>query len=359
MSESALDLSLDAAALTARLVDIPSESGDEKVIADAVEQALRALPHLTVDRRGNNIVARTDLGRAERVILAGHLDTVPIADNVPSRLDEDGMLWGCGTTDMKSGVALQLRIAATVTAPNRDLTFVFYDQEEVAAHLNGLGHLADAHPEWLAGDFAVLLEPSNAQVEGGCQGTLRVLLKTTGERAHSARSWMGANAIHAAGPILARLAAYEPRMPVIDGLEYHEGLNAVRIEGGVANNVIPDECTVTVNYRYAPDRTEAEALAHVEEVFADCGVVEFVVDDLSGGALPGLSHPAAQAFMEAVGGRAMPKFGWTDVSRFSGLGVPAVNYGPGDALLAHKRDERVDTRAILHCEERLRAWLTS
>ncbi|MGG8408704.1 succinyl-diaminopimelate desuccinylase, partial [Streptomyces sp. 12297] len=317
------------------------------------------LPHLTVDRRGNNIVARTDLGRAERVILAGHLDTVPIADNVPSRLDEDGVLWGCGTTDMKSGVAVQLRIAATVTEPNRDLTFVFYDQEEVAAHLNGLGHLADAHPEWLAGDFAVLLEPSDAQVEGGCQGTLRVLLKTTGERAHSARSWMGSNAIHAAGPILARLAAYEPRKPVIDGLEYHEGLNAVRIEGGVANNVIPDECTVTVNFRYAPDRTEQEALAHVEEVFADCGVVEYIVDDLSGGALPGLSHPAAQAFMEAVGGRAMPKFGWTDVSRFSALGVPAVNYGPGDALLAHKRDERVATKAILHCEERLRAWLTS
>ncbi|MER7764687.1 succinyl-diaminopimelate desuccinylase [Streptomyces sp. NPDC097619] len=359
MPESALDLSLDAAELTARLVDIPSESGDEKVLADAVEQALRALPHLTVDRYGNNIVARTGLGLPDRVILAGHLDTVPIADNVPSRLDEDGMLWGCGTTDMKSGVALQLRIAATVTAPNRDLTFVFYDQEEVAADLNGLGKLVEAHPDWLEGDFAVLLEPSDAQVEGGCQGTLRVILRTSGERAHSARSWMGSNAIHAAGPILARLAAYEPRRPVIDGLEYHEGLNAVRIEGGVANNVIPDACAVTVNFRYAPDRSGEEALAHVQEVFADCGITEFEVDDLSGGALPGLSHPAAVDFMTAVGGKPMPKFGWTDVSRFSGLGVPAVNYGPGDALLAHKRDERVDTKAILHCEERLRAWLTS
>ncbi|GGR17394.1 succinyl-diaminopimelate desuccinylase [Streptomyces netropsis] len=359
MDHAALDLSLDASALTARLVDFPSVSGDEKALADAVEQALRTLPHLTVDRYGNNVVARTNLGRAERVVLAGHLDTVPIADNVPSRLDDDGYLWGCGTSDMKSGVAVQLRIAATVPEPNRDLTFVFYDNEEVAAHLNGLGHVAEAHPDWLAGDFAVLLEPSSGQVEGGCQGTLRVLLHTQGERAHSARSWMGSNAIHTAAPILARLAAYEPRRPVIDGLEYREGLNAVRIEGGVAGNVIPDACTVTVNFRYAPDRSEAEALAHVREVFADCGVSELVVDDHSAAALPGLSHPAAVAFMEAVGGTAMPKFGWTDVSRFSALGVPAVNYGPGDPLLAHKRDERVLASLVDDCAERLRGWLTA
>ncbi|GAA0478358.1 succinyl-diaminopimelate desuccinylase [Streptomyces stramineus] len=359
MDDVALDLSLDAAGLTAQLVDAPSESGDEKALADAVERALRALPHLTVDRHGNNVVARTNLGRAERVLLAGHIDTVPIAGNVPSRLDEDGYLWGCGTSDMKSGVAVQLRIAATVPEPNRDLTFVFYDNEEVAADLNGLGHVAAAHPEWLAADFAVLLEPSDGQVEGGCQGTLRVLLRTAGERAHSARGWMGSNAIHAAAPILARLAAYEPRRPLIDGLEYREGLNAVRVEGGVAGNVIPDACTVTVNFRYAPDRSPEEALAHVREVFADCGVAEFVVDDHSPGALPGLSHPAAAAFMKAVEGTPKPKFGWTDVSRFSALGVPAVNYGPGNPLLAHKRDERVLASLINDCEARLRAWLTS
>ncbi|MEU6590466.1 succinyl-diaminopimelate desuccinylase [Streptomyces sp. NPDC046881] len=359
MADTSLDLTLDAAALTAQLVDFPSESGTEKPLADAVETALRALPHLTVDRHGNNVIARTNLGRAERVILAGHIDTVPIADNVPSRLDADGVLWGCGTCDMKSGVAVQLRIAATVPAPNRDLTFVFYDNEEVAAHLNGLRHVAEAHPDWLAGDFAVLLEPSDGEVEGGCQGTLRVLLRTKGERAHSARGWMGSNAIHAAAPVLARLASYEARRPVIDGLEYREGLNAVGISGGVAGNVIPDECVVTVNFRYAPDRTEEEAIAHVREVFADCGVEEFVVDDHSPGALPGLSHPAAVAFIEAVGGTPKPKYGWTDVSRFSALGVPAVNYGPGNPHLAHKRDERVETAKILAGEERLRNWLTA
>ncbi|MFG3252793.1 succinyl-diaminopimelate desuccinylase [Streptomyces sp. NPDC048172] len=359
MPHSALDLRQDPARLTARLIDFPSESGDEKALADAVEAALRELPHLRVDRHGNNVVARTELGRAERVILAGHIDTVPIADNVPSRLDDEGVLWGCGASDMKSGVALQLHVAATVPEPNRDLTFVFYDNEEVAAHLNGLGHVAEAHPDWLAGDFAVLLEPSYAQVEGGCQGTLRVLLRTEGVRSHSARGWMGENAIHAAGPVLARLAAYEPRRPVIDGLEYHEGLNAVRVEGGVAGNVIPDVCTVTVNHRFAPDRSEEEALAHVREVFEGCGVAEFVLDDSSPGALPGLSHPAARAFIEAVGGEPRPKYGWTDVSRFSALGVPAVNYGPGDPNLAHKRDERVETPLITACAERLRSWLTA
>ncbi|MBW1598748.1 succinyl-diaminopimelate desuccinylase [Streptomyces sp. JJ38] len=357
MAVSKLDLHQDAARLTAQLVDFPSVSGDEKALADAIEQALSGLGHLTVDRHGNNIVARTHLGRPERVVLAGHIDTVPVADNLPSRRDEDGFLWGCGTSDMKSGVAVQLRIAATVPEPNRDLTFVFYDNEEVAAHLNGLGHVAEAHPDWLAGDFAVLLEPSSGQVEGGCQGTLRVKLRTSGTRAHSARGWLGDNAIHRAAPILARLAAYEPRRVEIDGLEYREGLNAVAVEGGVAGNVIPDACTVTVNYRYAPDLTEEEALAHVREVFEGCDIAELLVDDHSGGALPGLSHPAAAAFVAAVGGAPRPKFGWTDVSRFSALGVPAVNYGPGEPNLAHKVDERVEEALILRCEERLRAWL--
>jgi succinyl-diaminopimelate desuccinylase len=250
-------------------------------------------------------------------------------------------------------------MAATVTAPNRDLTFVFYDNEEVAAHLNGLGHVAEAHPDWLAGDFAILLEPSYGEVEGGCQGTLRVLLRTAGERAHSARSWMGSNAVHKTGPILAKLAGYVPRRPVIDGLEYREGLNAVKIEGGVATNVIPDACTVTVNYRYAPDLSGDEALAHVREVFADCDIAEFIVDDHSPAAMPGLSHPSAVAFMQAVGGTAKPKFGWTDVARFSAVGVPAVNYGPGDPLLAHKRDERVEVARIHQAEERLHAWLSA
>ncbi|MGW2349967.1 succinyl-diaminopimelate desuccinylase [Actinacidiphila glaucinigra] len=355
MERPVLDLSQDAAAVTAQLVDIPSVSLAEKPLADAVESALRALPHLAVDRDGDAVVARTRLGRAERVVLAGHLDTVPIAENVPSRLDEDGVLWGCGTSDMKSGVAVQLRLAATLTAPNRDLTFVFYDAEEIAAEHNGLKRLAENHPEWLVGDFAVLLEPTDAKVEGGCQGTLRVRVETTGRRAHSARSWLGENAIHKAAPVLARLAAYEPRQAAVDGLVYREGLNAVMIEGGHAGNVIPDSCAVIVNFRFAPDRSEAEALDHVREVFEG---YEVRLTDSAPGALPGLSHPAAAAFVAAIGTEPAPKEAWTDVARFSALGVPAVNYGPGDPRLAHTREEHVAVAAVLEAEEKLRAWLS-
>jgi succinyl-diaminopimelate desuccinylase len=351
-----LDLGLDAAELTARLVDVPSESRQEKELADLVETALRALPHLRVDRDGDAVVARTGTGRPERVVLAGHLDTVPVADNLPSRLDGQGLLWGCGTSDMKAGVAVQLRLAATLTAPNRDLTFVFYDAEEIAAEFNGLKRLVEKHPDWLAGDFAVLLEPTGGRVDGGCQGTLRVRVLTTGRRAHSARSWLGENAIHKAAPILGRLAAYEPRRVEIDGLVYPEGLNAVMIDGGHAGNVIPDTCAVTVNYRFSPDQSEAEALERVRDVFDG---FEVVLTDSAPGALPGLSHPAAAAFVEAIGTPPAAKEAWTDVARFSALGIPAVNYGPGDPTLAHTREENVSVAAVLEAEDKLRRWLTA
>jgi succinyl-diaminopimelate desuccinylase len=348
-----LDLTVDAITLTEALVNIESVSGNEEEIADAVEESLRALHHLQVSRFGNTVVARTDLGRAERVVIAGHLDTVPLNDNLPARRD-DQKLHGLGSCDMKSGCAVALRIAATMPETNRDITYVFYECEEVEAERNGLGHLAADHPELLQADFAILMEPSDGVVEAGCQGTLRVDVTTRGERAHSARSWMGVNAIHGAAEVLARLAAYQPRKPVIDGLEYHEGLNAVFISGGVAGNVLPDECVVSVNYRFAPDRSEDEALAHVHEVF-DGFAIE--MSDSAPSAMPGLTVPAAAAFVEAVGGTANPKFGWTDVARFTGLGIPAVNFGPGNPNLAHKKDEFVPLDQITEVEKQLRSWL--
>ncbi|MDH2415013.1 succinyl-diaminopimelate desuccinylase [Nocardioides sp. CER19] len=348
-----LDLTTDVVTLTQRLVDIESVSGDEGPIADAVEGALRALPHLTVERFGHTIVARTTYGLSERVVLAGHLDTVPVNENLPGRL-EDGILHGLGSCDMKGGDAVILRLAATLERPVRDVTYVLYEAEEVDAARNGLNKLSQSNPELLAADFAILMEPSNAGVEAGCQGTLRVEVRTSGERAHSARSWMGVNAIHAAGEVLRRLEAYEAREPVIDGLTYHEGLNAVLVSGGVAGNVIPDECVVTVNYRFAPDRSEEEALAFVREFFDGYDVT---VTDSAPGALPGLDRPAAKEFVEAVGGQVGPKFGWTDVARFTTLGVPAVNFGPGDPTFAHKQDEHVAVSEIEHCERVLREWL--
>jgi succinyl-diaminopimelate desuccinylase len=348
-----LELAGDPVALTAALVDVPSVSGDELRLADLVHEALQDLGHLSVERQGNNLVARTHLGRERRVLLAGHLDTVPLADNLPSRVEGD-LMYGCGTSDMKSGDAVLLHLAATLTDPAYDLTFVLYDNEEVAATSNGLGHLVRDHRDWLDADLAILMEPTSGQVEAGCQGTLRVEIPLSGRRAHSARSWLGDNAIHAAAPILAILKAYQTRDVDIDGCVYKEGLQAVRIDGGHAGNVVPDTCTVTVNFRFAPDRSEDQALQHVRDVFDG---YEVVPTDSSGGALPGLTQPAALHFVQAVGETPVAKYGWTDVARFSALGIPALNYGPGDPNLAHTREEHVDTRQITMVSELLRGYL--
>jgi succinyl-diaminopimelate desuccinylase len=361
-----LDLTADLAALTAAICDIRSVSGGEAALADAVEAALRGYAHLEVLRDGDAVVARTRLGRASRVVIAGHIDTVPVTEepaNLPTRLEGDGddaVLWGRGTVDMKGGVAVQLALAAALTEPTRDVTWVFYDHEEVEASLNGLGRISRTHPDWLAADFAVLCEPTDAGLEGGCNGTLRAEVRVAGVAAHSARAWTGVNAIHGAAPVLARLAAYEPASVEVDGLVYREGLNAVLISGGVATNVVPDRCVVTVNYRFAPSRSVAEAEAHVRDLL---GGFEVVVTDAAAGARPGLDDPAAAEFAAAVlgvtGGAPAPKYGWTDVARFSELGVPAVNFGPGDPLLAHKDDERLPVRQLALCHDALRAWLTA
>jgi succinyl-diaminopimelate desuccinylase len=353
-----LDLGVDAGVLTAALVDVESVSGDEKRLADLVESALRRYPALAVERDGNVVLARISLGRPHRIVLAGHLDTVPVAGNVPSRL-EDGVLYGCGTTDMKSGVAVMLRVAHLVGTgalePRTDLTWAFYDCEEIEAARNGLGRIARERPEALHGDLAVLLEPTGGAIEGGCQGTLKMLVRTTGVRAHSARAWLGLNAIHAAAPVLARLAAYEPRTVDVDGLTYREGLNAVAISGGVAGNVIPDECTVTVNYRFAPDRSEADAWAHLRDVFPGH---ELEVVDSAPGARPGLDSELAQAMVAAIGGEPRAKLGWTDVARFGELGIPAVNFGPGDSGLAHTPQEHVALSVVTDAEAALVRFLS-
>jgi succinyl-diaminopimelate desuccinylase len=350
-----LDLDADVVTLTAALCDIESVSRDEAAVADAVQQALEPLEHLTVTRHGNTVVARTELGRAERVVLAGHIDTVPLTDppNLPTRR-VDEQLHGRGTVDMKGGVAVQLRLARLVTAPSRDVTYVFYEGEEIDGQYNGLAHLADAAADLIAADFAVLLEPTNGAIEGGCKGTLRADVLTEGVAAHSARPWNGHNAIHDAGEVLARLTAYQARTVTVDGLDYHEALQAVGIAGGIAGNVIPDRCVVTVNYRYAPDRSGDEAAAHVVSVFDG---FEVTVQDNAPGARPGLTLPAARAFVEALAVPVGPKEGWTDVARFSALGVPAVNFGPGDPNLAHADDERAPVQQYVDAEQAMLRWL--
>ena len=372
----------DALSLTRQMIDIPSVSGQEGPLADAVEAALRSagfgsVPALEVLRDGDAVCARTRLGLPERVILAGHLDTVPIADNVPGHTEiRDGVevVWGRGSVDMLGGCAAALALACEAgpliaagahAALTADVTWIFYDHEEVASHLNGLGRLQRNHPHWLAGDLALLGEPTAAHVEGGCNGTLRVIARFPGRAAHSARAWMGSNAIHAMAPVIERIADYGNPVELVDGLEFRESLSVVRVEGGIANNVIPEAASMTVNYRFAPSKRADDALEWVRSLFEDTDAT-IEVDDLCEGARPGADSPVAERFLAvarriaAEAGaelRLSAKVGWTDVARFTQVGVPAMNFGPGDPLLAHTRDEHAPVSDIVRVHRTLRAFV--
>ncbi|GAA1137052.1 succinyl-diaminopimelate desuccinylase [Nesterenkonia lutea] len=368
-------LSGDVAALTEAIIACESVSGDEKTLADAVESALAGLSGLNLHRDGDTLIIRTETGAPQRVILAGHLDTVPLPTTPGSRgtvppswerAEGEDLLYGRGATDMKGGVAVQLKLADDVAAHlaaggslDRDITWVFYDHEEVEASRSGLGRVLRSVPELLDAEFAVLLEPTHGVVEGGCNGTCRAEVSIPGVAAHSGRAWMGENAIHRTAGLLSVLSEYSPQTIRVEGLDYREGLNAVRIRGGVAGNVIPDSTVVEINYRFAPDKTEEQAHAHLYEVLGSAGITpeQVRITDSSAAARPGLDHPAAQAFIAAVGGEPMPKYGWTDVARFSARGVPAVNFGPGDPLLAHTDDEHVSAEALRACHQALHRWL--
>ena len=380
------------ATLLTQLMETYSVSDDEGPLTDAVEAFLTAQPHLTVRRHGDTLVASTHLGRDRRVILAGHLDTVPVIDNFPPKWLEPGdpairpeiaaahpderVMWGRGATDMKASDAVLLYLAATLTEPRTDLTYVFYDHEEVVAEKNGLRKVVEAHPDWVTGDFAIIGEPTSCGIEGGCNGTMRFDVILHGVAAHSARAWMGENAIHKAAPVLTRLAAYTPADVDVDGLTYREGLNATLISGGNGTNVIPDECRIHVNYRFAPNKTLPEAkalmigadagaeLGNGEHTatggfFAGCGIE---MKDESPSARPGLTSPLAASLVDLVRSRTgrepLAKLGWTDVARFASLGIPAVNLGAGDPLLAHKHDEQVPAGDLTLMAGLLTDWLS-
>ena len=334
--------SVDLLQRTADLVAVRSESFAEAPLVERIEHELRTLDHLVVDRVGDNLVARTELDRALRVVLAGHTDTVPANGNEVPRIDGD-VLWGLGAADMKGGLAVMLELARRHPEPAVDVTYVFYAREEVASDASGLGELMAERPELVRGDVAILGEPTDGSVEAGCQGVLRLRVTLDGVRAHAARAWMGRNAIHRLGGLLALLDDYEPRQPVILGCQFHEALLATHVDGGVAGNVVPDRAVVQIVHRFAPDRDLAQAEAHVREVLApvveDGDVVEIL--DRSPAAWPALDHPAVAALVERHSLDVRAKLGWTDVARFSAAGIPAVNLGPGDATLAHTADERV------------------
>jgi len=350
----------DLLALTSDLVAVPSESHAEGPLVDWLEAELRAVRWLTVDRVDDNLVARTTGTASTRVLLAGHTDTVPANGNVVPRIEGD-TLWGLGSTDMKAGLAVMLELARTVSEPAVEVTYVFYAGEEVKDIHNGLGHLFRDRPDLLQADVALLGEPTDAVIEAGCQGTMRIEIHLRGQRSHTARPWMGRNAVHRLGRLLAAVEAMPERRPVIDGCEFREALQAVAVAGGVAGNVVPDLATVTLNHRFAPARTPEEAEAAVRALVApylDDGDT-FEVIDLAGAAAPALDHPVLHALVARNDLPVRAKLGWTDVSRFAAHGIPATNFGPGDATIAHTADERVERAPIERCYAALHDLLTT
>lgn len=353
------DLPSDLLGRTAELVDVASVSHHEAALADQIEAELRGHRWLLVERLGDNVVARTEHGRPLRVLLVGHLDTVVPNGNERARIEGD-TLWGLGSTDMKGGLAIMLELARTMPATAVDVSYVFYAAEEVASEHNGLRRLFAERPDLLAGDLALVGEPTAGRLEAGCQGTMRLEVTLTGRRAHTARPWMGVNAVHRLGAVLSALAAYRPREPLIAGCQYREGLQAVAVSGGVAGNVVPDWAAITINHRFAPDRSPAEAERHVRELLEPLLEPEdsMAVVDLAPPAPPALDQPLLAAFVGRANLGVEAKLGWTDVARFAEHGIPAANFGPGDSTLAHTAEERLEREPLEWCFRVQRALLS-
>ena len=338
----------DLLELTEKLCAVPSVSGTEAELADTVEGALRGgAPHFEVTRIGANVIARTNGGAPERVLLGGHIDTVPANGNATPRREGDSV-HGLGAADMKGGLAVMLTLATALGAtPRRDVTLVFYDGEEVADEHNGLRRLFAERADLVAADLAILLEPTGGWIEAGCQGTIHARATFHGARAHSARPWMGKNAVHAAAPMLARIAAHEAPIVTVDGLDYRESLQVVRVDAGIANNVVPDRCDIVVNRRYAPACSFDGAIAQTRAFLADADEVEIL--SASPAAAPNLAHPLVADLISTGKLDVRPKLGWTDVARFTQHGIAAVNYGPGDPELAHTAGEFVERAELDEC----------
>ena len=345
----------DLLAATAELVDIPSISLEEAAFVDHLEAAYRSIPGLIVDRVGDNLVARTDLHRSTRVLLVGHSDTVVPNGNDRARIDGD-VLWGIGSADMKGALAIMLDVARQVREPVVDVTHVIYRAEEIAAEHNGLAQLFELAPDLLVGDVAIVGEPTDGFVEAGCQGTLRVEVGFAGAASHSARPWMGSNAVHRMGPVLDVLSGYRERQPEVGGFRFREAMQAVFVSGGVAGNMVPPAAVLTVNHRFAPDRSIDEALAHVESTLAPSLGPDDTITlvDAAPAAAPATGHPVVASMIERHDLEVRAKLGWTDVARLASHGVPAVNFGPGDSTVAHHRDERVSREQLDRCAAVLR-----
>ncbi|MFM1826246.1 MAG: hypothetical protein RLZZ37_881 [Actinomycetota bacterium] len=349
-----MNINQELGKLTLDLVNISSVSKDEKSIADSIETALSECSHLKLTRVNNSLVAQTNFGNKQRVVIAGHIDTVPANNNFPGQINNSEVT-GLGSVDMKSGIAVALKLASEITSSKFDITYLFYESEEIETKFNGLELITKQQKDLLNCDFAILMEPTNGILEVGCQGSLRFEVSASGKRSHSARWWNGDNAIHKTNKILEILNNYKSREPEIDGYKFREGLQAVKINGGIAGNVVPDSVSVSINHRFAPDTTIDQATTNMKNLFKD---FNFQLVDAANAAPTGLANPVIKEFVASIGKNIAPKFGWTDVARFASAGIPAINFGPGDPNLAHHPDEKVSISQINDVYESLKKWLS-
>jgi succinyl-diaminopimelate desuccinylase len=333
----------DLAARTLQLVDVPSESRQEAALVALVREVVPLEP-LYDD---GEVLLYGDAGAP--VVLAGHLDTIPAQGNIPGRI-ADGAVHGLGASDMKGGVAVMIELARA-GAPGR---YLFFNREEVPVSESPLPALF-ATPLLEGVRLAVVLEPTDVILHAGCLGNVQARVTFHGQSAHSARPWTGVNAIHELVRGLEELVRLEPLDVELDGLVYREVVSAVRVDGGIASNVIPAEAGVELNFRYAPGRSRDEAEARLRELVPH-GDVEILSNSPS--APPSLANPLAVKLRELVPAVA-PKQAWTPVAQFAEQGIDAINYGPGATPYAHKVDEQIPIANLEQCFTTLRAFLDS
>ncbi|HVR33556.1 MAG TPA: succinyl-diaminopimelate desuccinylase [Acidimicrobiia bacterium] len=335
------------------LVDIPSVTGDETAIVEAVAGRLEGMDE---HRIGRSLVVGRPTG-GPMILLVGHLDTVPYQGQGPATI-VDGKLHGLGAADMKGGLAVIIHLLEDrdVVAGPYSVVGIFYDGEEGPADGNGLGPLLDG-TGWLTdAEFAVVLEPSDGQIQVGCNGSINAAVTFSGRSSHSARPWWGENAVTKAGEWLAEMHLREPEPHFIDGLEYREVMSVTMAAGGIARNVIPDRFELNLNYRFSPDRSVDDAIAVVHQAATGADSVDIV--DVAPAGPVSVSHPFVGRLAAAAGAELAAKQGWTDVARLGEYGIPAVNFGPGQASEAHQRDEYVAMSQIEETFTALRRALT-
>ncbi len=322
------------------LIDIPSEVGDEgRLCTSLAERLMETWGIDGVERLGNSLIVGK---RSQRplVLLVGHIDTVPGQGQGRAAIQE-GRVVGLGASDMKSGLAVMVHLLEdpSVRLGPYDVVGVFYDREEGPADENGLEPVLERAP-WLSdAEFAVVLEPTDLELQVGCVGTINATVRFEGHSAHSARPWLGENAITKAGSWLAELHARRPESIIIDGLEFKEVFSVTTASGGVARNIIPAGFDINLNYRFAPNKTLDEAEARLREVAASADLIE-IVDRAPAGPVPA-GNPHFERLASLSGAARTPKQAWTDVARLAQYGIAAVNYGPGETAQAHQVAESV------------------